>query len=729
MLLASAPPLKAAQVSFEMANPSSQPPLRVAVVGAGFIADFHLEVLNSTPGVELVAVCDAVLGRAQAKAKQFDIPHAVASIAELKELDVQMASLLLPPPLHATLIRETLEAGIGVMVEKPMVLSSKDARELGALADEKGLTLAVNHNAVTHPSFANLMQRINAGQIGRVEHVRVTLSVPLRQLDAGDFSHWMFRTPANIVFEQGPHPCAQVHALVGAVKSATTTVLKSRELHPGQKFNNRWLVAAEAERGTVEMYFAFGEDFTRSTVEVIGTDGSIEADLFHDHIAAECKTKYLDFWNSYLAGSRRGKQLKRSATKVLKDYLKFTIGIGPREDAFFAGMRDSIRGTYQAIADGRAPLATAEDGAQVLEWCEAITKNISNESGAAEVKLTEAPARPGEVVLLGGTGFIGKRVIEKLLAREIPVTLIVRRTHSMPAIVVDNAANGKIRLVHGTLENGASMRAALEGARAVVQLATGGGDSWEAVQTAMIGGSVGLAQAAIDAGAERYVYISSVASLYCGLDCGEREIPDSMSTDPLPLERPLYARGKAATEDALLSMHQDKGLPLVILRPGVVLGEGTPMQHSGLGLWARDNHCVGWGIGSTPLPLVWVDDVADAIVDSALFNGDDLHGLTMNLCARIDLNAQQVVEELRKATGRDLHFHARSLSMSQAMEIGKWIVKRIGGRKVAFPSYRDLKSRGLAVPFACDGARKHLEWKPVEEREDFLDKAIRIYGA
>lgn len=153
------------------------------------------------------------------------------------------------------------------------------------------------------------------------------------------------------------------------------------------------------------------------------------------------------------------------------------------------------------------------------------------------------------------------------------------------------------------------------------------------------------------------------------------------------------------------------------------------MQHSGLGLWARDNHCVGWGIGSTPLPLVWVDDVADAIVESALFNGDNLHGLTMNLCARTDLNAQQVVEELRKATGRDLHFHARSLSMSQAMEIGKWIVKRIGGRKVAFPSYRDLKSRGLAVPFACDGARKHLEWKPVEEREDFLNKAIRIYGA
>ena len=712
-----------------MANHSSQSPLRVAVVGAGFIADFHLEVLKNTPEVELVAVCDAVLEKAEAKAKQFAIPHAVASISELKDLGVNMASLLLPPPLHSSLIRETLEAGIGVMVEKPMVLSSEDARELGALANSKGLPLAVNHNAVTHPSFAALCKRIEDGEIGRVEHVRVTLSVPLRQLDAGDFSHWMFRTPANIVFEQGPHPCAQVHALVGSVKTATTTVLKSRELHPGQQFNNRWLIAAEAERGTVEMYFAFGEDFTRSTIEVLGTDGSIEADLFNDHIAGETKTMYLDFWNSYKAGANRSKELKQSASKVLKDYLRFTIGMGPREDAFFAGMRDSIRGTYQALARGDAPLATAEDGAQVLEWCEAITKDVSNESGAAEVTLSDAPARPGEVVLLGGTGFIGKRVIAKLLERNIPITLIVRRTHSMPAIVVENAANGKIRLVMGTLEDGASMRAALEGARSVVQLATGGGDTWEAVEKAMIGGSVGFAQAAMDAGAERYVYISSVASLYCGLDCGVGIIPDSMPTDPQPLLRPLYSRGKAATEDALIKMQKDKGLPLVILRPGVVLGEGTPMQHSGVGLWARDNHCVGWGLGDTPLPLVWVDDVADAIVESALFNGDAIHGLTMNLCAKIDLNAAQVVEAMRKATGRALHFHPRSLSTSQTMEIGKWIVKRVGGRKVDFPSYRDLKARGLSVPFASDGAREHLNWKPVEDPEEFLDKAIRIYGA
>ena len=151
------------------------------------------------------------------------------------------------------------------------------------------------------------------------------------------------------------------------------------------------------------------------------------------------------------------------------------------------------------------------------------------------------------------------------------------------------------------------------------------------------------------------------------------------------------------------------------------------MQHSGIGLWVRDNHCVGWGIGDHPLPLVLADDVADALVAAARFEGDALTGRAINLCARVPLTAQEVVDELREATGRRLHFHPRSLGLSQAMEIGKWLVKKAGRRDAPFPSYRDLKSRALAKPFSSRTARELLGWTPVEDREAFLDKAVRIY--
>ena len=43
------------------------------------------------------------------------------------------------------------------------------------------------------------------------------------------------------------------------------------------------------------------------------------------------------------------------------------------------------------------------------------------------------------------------------------------------------------------------------------------------------------------------------------------------------------------------------------------------------------------------------------------------------------------------------------------------------------PSWRDLQARGLSVPFACDLARTKLGWKPVEDREQLLEKCTRVY--
>ena len=171
----------------------------------------------------------------------------------------------------------------------------------------------------------------------------MTLSVPLRQLDAGDYSHWMFRAPRNIVFEQAVHPLSQLEHLLGSVKEATVAKLGTTELHPGQMFHKRWSASFVAERGTADLYMAFGEPFTRSTIQVLGTDGSLEADLFHDQLSGEQKTLWMDFWNSYLAGSRRAKETKKSARRVLKNWSMFTLGLGGRKDAFFVGMRDGDR--------------------------------------------------------------------------------------------------------------------------------------------------------------------------------------------------------------------------------------------------------------------------------------------------------------------------------------------------------------------------------------------------
>lgn len=698
-------------------------------MGTGYIADFHLDVLSRSPEVEVIAVCDTVRGRAEAAASRYGVAHVTTDLEDLKGLGVEVAHLTVPPDLHSALARRLLESGVGVFVEKPLALSAGEVEQLGALATERDLPLAVNHNNVYHPAFARLMERVRAGEIGRVDHVRIALSVPLRQLDANDFTHWMFREPRNIVFEQATHPISQLVELVGSVEEVETHILETRELGPGQPFHGRWLVSGRGEQATVELYLSFGAAFTRSTLEVLGSDGSLEADLFHDQLSGERKTLWLDFWNSFLAGRGRARSLYRDARRNLFAWMGFTLGIAARKDAFYVGMRDSILGFYSALREGTRLPGDAGRALQVARWCDSIAAASAPAPAAAAPLPDPGSARQGEVAVTGATGFIGRRVVGRLLERGVPVTALVRRTHALPPEIEGPAREGLLRIVQVSLADGEALAAALEGTRAVIHLATGGGDTWEVVQRDMVEGSRRVGQAALDAGVSRFVYVSSVAALYGGPDAGAEELSDDWPTDPRPEARPIYARGKIAAEKTLLELHREKGLGLVLARPGVVLGEGTPMQHSGLGLWVRDNHCVGWGRGDHPLPLVWVDDVAEGLVRAALHEGDELHGRAMNLCARPPLTAAQVVEELRRHTRRRIAFHPRSMALSQVMEIGKWLVKKAGRRAdAAFPSWRDLKARSLARPFRCETARQVLGWEPVEDREAFLDAAVRVYA-
>jgi nucleoside-diphosphate-sugar epimerase len=326
--------------------------------------------------------------------------------------------------------------------------------------------------------------------------------------------------------------------------------------------------------------------------------------------------------------------------------------------------------------------------------------------------------------VLGASGFIGKHTLRALLARGVPVTAAVRRPRSLGADRDAAASDGRLRIVRAELGADAELRAAIRGSAVVLHLATGGGGTWEEIERAMVAGTRGLAVACVEEGVGRLVYVSSIAALYLGPDCGTDVVEDDAPTDPPPEARALYARGKIAAEGELVRLHRERGLGVTIVRPGVVVGADAPFQHSGIGLWVRDNHCVGWGTGVRPLPLVLVEDVADALARVALAPGDAaLAGRALNLAARVPLTAGALVAEYARRTGRDVHFHPRALALSQGLEIGKWLVKRAGGRGDAFPSYRDLKSRSLWPALACQTARG-LGWQPCEDPREMLARLL-----
>jgi predicted dehydrogenase/nucleoside-diphosphate-sugar epimerase len=699
----------------------------VALVGAGAIAESHIAILRALPDVEVVAVVDHQVERAQRLAARHGVGLAFDDPKQLAGLLIDVAHVLVPPDQHARVVRQLFGIGIDAYVEKPCALSSAEARELQREARERGRVLAVHHNNVFHPAFARLLARVKAGEIGRVEHVQATWNLPLAQLDAGSFSHWMFRAPRNIVFEQGVHPASQLQALLGPIRSSQAHVLAQRELEPGQPFVERWSLSAVAERGTAQLFLGFGRGLPRSTIQVIGSDGALEADLLHDTLSGEGKTNWLEFWNSYRATQGRSSALKADARRVLGAYLKATLGIGPRRDAWWVGMQDAIRAFYAALRTGSALPADGEVAAQVLEWCEAAAAPAPAELPRQAPLPEPGPPRAGEIALVGATGFIGKRTLDKLLAAGLPLTILARRTRGLPPTIAAAVRDGRVRLFQGGLDDPAALGRAFEGAAVVLQLATGAGDTWAEVESGMVQGSLRAAEIALEKRCKRFVYVSSIAALDTS-GRGGQTITDALDTDPSPQQRPLYSRGKIAAEKALSELHRARGLPLTIVRPGVVIGAGTPLQHSGFGMWARDNHCIGWGAGAHPLPLVWVDDVADALARLARHAGPSLDGRALTRGAEAELSARTIVAELARSTGRPIAFHPRSIALSYLMEIGKYVVKKLGGRPgTEFPSLHDLRCRALDVRFSCELARKELGWTPIERSEELLDKAVHIH--
>src|SRR5690242_4334126 len=103
-------------------------PLRIGVVGAGAIATLgHIPGFQRLPDVQVAAICDANVARAQSVAAKFDIPQVYEDYhALLAEAEIDAISVAVPNTLHAPVTLAALEAGKHVMCEKPLATSVAD---------------------------------------------------------------------------------------------------------------------------------------------------------------------------------------------------------------------------------------------------------------------------------------------------------------------------------------------------------------------------------------------------------------------------------------------------------------------------------------------------------------------------------------------------------------------------------------------------------------------------
>ncbi|MCE5310973.1 MAG: NAD(P)-dependent oxidoreductase [Acidobacteriales bacterium] len=319
------------------------------------------------------------------------------------------------------------------------------------------------------------------------------------------------------------------------------------------------------------------------------------------------------------------------------------------------------------------------------------------------------------VVVIGGLGFIGRRLTLRLRNAGHSVTVVSRSAASRGT----NEAG--LAYVSGDVSDAARMAEIIRGASKVFDLSMGGGSTWADYEREVIGGACNVARACLQHGVRRLVYTSSTSALYLG---GPSKIDEFTRNDGAAVYRDMYSRGKSLAEDSLLAMHVREQLPVVIVRPGMVLGPGGALVHYVLGERPSDGTCIlGWGRGKNPLPCVLVDDVADAMIRASDAVGVD--GLVFNLVGDVRPTAAEYVEVLRRRTLRDFRFYPRSLCRIQAGEYARFLMKKLAGRsKVRMMCYRDLKSSSMVAQFDCSLAKRLLGWVPVSDQEEFYRHAI-----
>ena len=149
-------------------KPVRSGPFRVAVIGCGAITrSYHLPVLAGHEGVRVAALVDRDVVRASELAAAYGIERVFADASELTSEFVDGAVVASPPFHHAPCCIELARKGIHVLVEKPMAVTSADARAMIAAARESGVTVTAGHFRRLFPAVRLIRSLLEDGSLGR----------------------------------------------------------------------------------------------------------------------------------------------------------------------------------------------------------------------------------------------------------------------------------------------------------------------------------------------------------------------------------------------------------------------------------------------------------------------------------------------------------------------------------------------------------------------------------
>lgn len=197
-------------ISSTMLRSRNQKVYHLGVIGCGRIAKRFVPESNYVSGVEIHSVMSPDEEEVKAFAKQFTLKECYTEFEPFIE-NVDAVYIASPHLTHYSYIRAALLAGKHVLCEIPMVLTGYEARELYAMAEERGLVLLEASKTAHCPAFNHLVALVKSGVIGEVVDVRASLS----KLTTGTLRELDVAYAGGSMTELSPFPLLAIIKLLG----------------------------------------------------------------------------------------------------------------------------------------------------------------------------------------------------------------------------------------------------------------------------------------------------------------------------------------------------------------------------------------------------------------------------------------------------------------------------------------------------------------------------------
>ncbi|MEU4743691.1 Gfo/Idh/MocA family oxidoreductase [Actinosynnema sp. NPDC023658] len=162
-------------------------PIGIAVIGAGYWGPNLVRNAQATPGLKLRYLCDLDVERARRVLGDYSTVRVSGSLDDvLADPAVDAVAIATPAATHLPVALAALRAGKHVLVEKPLAANYADGLELVREAEDRGLTLMLDHTFVYTPTVQHLRHLVRSGEVGTVQYldsVRVNLGLVQPDVD------------------------------------------------------------------------------------------------------------------------------------------------------------------------------------------------------------------------------------------------------------------------------------------------------------------------------------------------------------------------------------------------------------------------------------------------------------------------------------------------------------------------------------------------------------------